>query len=270
MNDPHVVALTYRVECDDGFDYLMAPDREFETGEFVGRASDYFVRFEFRPHIHFSTANDARAFVDPFTLAWQIMTELRHGQGAFRLQYEPSRIEMIDRKPAKQIGVRISTGTGMFAIAGVDPTIKRSFIAYPYPPLKFTLSNELQTAYGIWRAGSYKPHFVTAIGYLVLTLLEDPPLGVQKWDRKKAAKRYEVDLPTLNALGRLTSQKGGPHSRKRQGIANPLSAEEHAWLENVIRLLMHRMGERNHNEAAPLPLITMENIKSLLHELVIP
>jgi hypothetical protein len=91
MNDPHVVALRYRVECDYGLSYNSTDSPPYCTETFVCTIADRLARFEFKPSVHHASESTARAEIDPFVEAWKIRAELNHGQGVFRLGVHSTR-----------------------------------------------------------------------------------------------------------------------------------------------------------------------------------
>jgi hypothetical protein len=258
MNDPHVVALVYRVEHDEHVDYKRATPLEFEAAQFKVRVADGVARFELK--VDCATEEKARALVDPFARAWQIRAEIGLSPSVFRLTFQ--RAEVIDRFP-QQDGVVSAVGRsgGRAEVAGHGQIVLSK---YPEPPCGFDVLPELEVAYEAWRALWPKQHFLPALGYLVLTMLEAgaPPGKGGSQLREQAAKSYDVEYDVLKKLGELTA-KGGPYARKHKGMCQPFSPEEETWLWTVIPVLMRRMGEREHDPIAILPQIAMADLPPL-------
>ena len=84
MNDPHVVALRYRVHHHDRVDYSKAGPLSFDASDFHVDVRDQKVRFELKSH--YATKEDARRTVEPFIQNWEFDSSLRRDPGCFRLE----------------------------------------------------------------------------------------------------------------------------------------------------------------------------------------
>lgn len=85
-------------------------------------------------------------------------------------------------------------------------------------------------------------------------------------NRGAAARQYHIDIDVLNKLGELTSTKGSAaDARKAPGnrTFNPLSPQETAWIEAVVKSLIRRVGEYDYNPNAPLKRISMNDFPSM-------
>ncbi len=96
MNDPHVVALRFRVHHHDRVDYGRAGPLVFEALEFIVEVKDQSARFEFKQH--YASEEDARRVVEPFIQNWEFDSSLRRDPDCFRLEFEGA--EIIDRRPS--------------------------------------------------------------------------------------------------------------------------------------------------------------------------
>jgi hypothetical protein len=152
VNDPHVVALGYRVECDEGFDYHSASQLAFQTDRFICRIDDGRARFEFKPAAHHARVEEAQEEIDRFAEAWKISAEIKHWPGAFRLVYDPSRNEIVDRNPPMAAGYVFTLGRASAVVTGSAMHFKRSFGSYPDPPMNFEVSDDLRKTVEVWRA----------------------------------------------------------------------------------------------------------------------
>jgi hypothetical protein len=259
MNDPHVVALSYRVEHDEHVDYDRAAPLDAETDRFHVHIADGRARFAMK--VHCAIEEEARKIVEPFIRAWEIKADIADHPNVFRLVYD--RPEIVDRSPPAGQVIHLDTGT--IKVSGQDVNVRVSRTNFPDPPHDFKLTYELEVAYEAWRALWPKPDFLAALGYLVLTMIEGPgkPRTRPPARRVTASECYDVDLAVLNELGRLTSEKGGLYARKVEGVSADFSSDEQAWVAEAIRTLMRRLGERAHHRTAALPPITMADLPPL-------
>ncbi len=95
MNDPHVVALIYRIEHDDSVDYSEAPSREHEEVSFHVSVGNKTVCFRFKDH--HATEREARTEIEAYIRCWEFEAALSGRPGQFRLSFE--RAQIVDRNP---------------------------------------------------------------------------------------------------------------------------------------------------------------------------
>src|SRR5438132_1504562 len=92
MNDPHVVALFYKVGHAEHIDYNKAPPLIHAQAEFEVRIErDHAV---VRMREHYATIESGRAVIEPFFRAWELGAALRRGLGELEFKYD--RAEVID------------------------------------------------------------------------------------------------------------------------------------------------------------------------------
>jgi hypothetical protein len=259
MNDPHVVAMIYRVEHDDSVDYEKAARLEGKTDDFKFRVANGRARFELTAHC--ATEEEARQIVDPFVRAWEIRAAVGLSPGVFRLTFE--RAEVVDHSPLRD-GVVCAVGKASVSSTAVGHA-QMVPSKYPDPPTDFSVSDELQVAYEAWRALWPKPNYLAALGNLIMTMLDAkaPPGKGGSQTRRRAEAHYETGSGVLKKLGELTAMAGGYYARKHRGIKHPFSANEHDWLVKAIPALMLRMGEREKNPNGKLPERTVADLLPL-------
>ena len=95
MNDPHVVALFYRIGHGDSVDYSKTPPLFCEERAFRLEVKDKRVRFEFKEH--YATEDEARNAVEDYIGVWEFSACLENGLDSFRLNFE--RVQIEDRNP---------------------------------------------------------------------------------------------------------------------------------------------------------------------------
>ena len=111
MNDPHAVALNYRIEHASWVDWSTAKPLVLHENAFSVRVEDMRVRFLMREH--HATEDDARAAVEDYLRAWELDAALQHGPDAFELRFVRSKIE--DRNPTPG-AVHTQAGSATFTV----------------------------------------------------------------------------------------------------------------------------------------------------------
>ena len=135
MNDPHVVALNYRIDHGDTIDYSRAEPLDREEPGFRLTVEDGKVRFELKEH--YATEEQAREAVAEYIRVWEFDATLEYGSSdSFRLAFDNP--EIVDRKPTPgQIDV-VARGVAGFASLAVS--VQTQPPAYPEPPSDIALN----------------------------------------------------------------------------------------------------------------------------------
>ena len=250
MNDPHVVALLYRVHHHERVDYSRAKALAHETPDFRVEVKDLKARFELKAH--YATRDDARAVVEPFIQNWEFVSSLSRDPGCFHLEFEGAQI--IDRRPTPGV-VHGHAMPARFKFS-VPPAMGKAYAnAFPTPPSGVNSAHRdvlvLFDRYERYKAGK---DLLTSFAYYCCTEIEQSGGG-----RAGAAKRYNVSRKLLERMGRLSSTKGGAEARKAQGAGSPLTGDERRFLERAVVRLIRRVAEY-HASPACLPAITVADI----------
>ena len=95
MNDPHVVALLYKIKPDRSVDYSDAKPYNHEEEAFRVHVEQEQVRFEMKAH--YASVNEAQEAVRNSICAWEFPASLKYGPKVFKLVFRDYKIE--DRKP---------------------------------------------------------------------------------------------------------------------------------------------------------------------------
>ena len=142
MNDPHVVALNYKVRHGPEFDYSGTKSLCAHTGGFDLRLEDENVRFAM--HGHHATEQEARDSIDDYIRAWELDAALEFGPKAFKLEFDWAEIE--DRNPAPDV-VLVRPRPLRVSVALGNPQVIVAPSAYPAPPSKgLTRSPDVESA----------------------------------------------------------------------------------------------------------------------------
>jgi hypothetical protein len=253
MNDPHVVALYYRVEAGPGVSFHDGARLVHSTAQFDLCVKDGRAKFTLKEH--YATEAEAQSLAEPFIRAWVISSGIETRPVDFALSWERS--EIVDRAPTpRKAGdhvlhaatARLSATGGLVAMA-----VTRT--SFPTPPKAFSASPDVEAMY--WQYSGFLQERIplAAMGYFCLDYLDTIAGG-----RSEAVKRYKVSDAVLGKLGNLTSNKGGKDARKGAGATVEFTGSERAWIEQAVKLLIKRVGEEAANPDGPHTLITMAEL----------
>ena len=214
MDDPHVVALNYKVRHGPEFDYSGAKPLSVHTDRFDVQVNDDNVRFLI--HAHHATEQEAREAIDDYIRAWELDAALDYGPSAFRLEFDRAEIE--DRNPAPGVTfvrprpLRIGVALGTPRIVAKPPT-------YPAPPSKgLARSPDVESMYLRYAGYCEDREPLSSMAYFCLTVLE-ASTGQRRGRRKAAATKYCIDEQVLANLGQLCSAKADPAPGRRKAAA---------------------------------------------------
>ena len=252
MNDPHVVALWYRVEHSDSVDYGKAQpfDRD-ETG-FCIKIANKQVCFEFKDH--YASEDAGRKAIEDYIRSWEFDAGLQGGPNYFKLKFVHAQIE--DRNPPPPMpGVVVLRGQPL----RVDVTLSKATLkvlppCYPPPPSGLKIIPDVQTLYDRYMGYLQRREPLTTMAYFCLTILE-----LSK-GRARAAEMYGIELGVLDKIGHLSSEKGGQQARKASGKDNDLTAQDCRFLKEAIKAVIRRAAEKAHDPDGDLPEISLSNL----------
>jgi hypothetical protein len=255
--DYHVVSLTYSVKSGDEVSYDAPPPVEVETEEAHFRLAD--ARLTCAMKVHFSTAAEARSAVEPVLRAWELDADLWRGRGELRFQYEDA--ELVDRTPPVPGTVRgyvlaAEAADVLVAIATASMSVTRR--TYPPPPRNFTITPDVETLWLRYQGYLEGREPLLAMAYFCLTVLDAAAGG-----RHEAATAYNIEYDVLRKLGELTSLRGDSHTARKmpRPAMPPLSGDEDAWIQAVIKQIIWRLGDQR--SPAILPPIAMADLPRL-------
>ena len=264
MNDPHVDALVFRIEHGPALGYSDdAPPIEREEPGFRVILKDGTVRFELDEH--YATQEEALERVGPYVRNWEMDACLSGRPGDFRLEFKEA--EVIDRDPPPPTPGTINLSATF--TAGV-PTIRANLSvvrpSYPPPPAGVTLKaddRDVETMYR--RLSDYYADrkYLPSMAYFCLTVLEDKFTNAK---RRSAAKSFRIDLAVLDAVGELSSTKGGVGSARKAeatGTGTALSRKEERFLEAAVKAIIRRAAEVAQNPGGAFRMITLADLPDL-------
>ena len=256
MNDPHVVALIYRIEHGDSIDYSKAKPLVVEEPGFRLSVEDMRVRFELKKH--YATSEEAQTAVASYIRVWEFDATLKSGNpDSFRLRFEKA--EIVDRNPTPG-AVRLS-GCVMGVGGSLSVKLTVSTPYYPSPPSDLAINPDVETMYGRYMGYRQKREPLPGMAYFCLTVLQASARG-----RKAAARKYGIDVAVLDKIGDLTANRGGAQARKAGGVATELSHQEHRFLDRAVKAIVRRVAERASAPKGALPTILLMDLPSLADE----
>ena len=270
MNDPHVVALVYRVERGEEVDYGNPAPLNLETPEFRLTVEDKEVRFEFEKH--YATVVDARKDIEDYIRKWEFDACLEFDEpDYFRLKFDRSEIE--DRNPPPPtLGTREVSGHMSGGLEGSSSgRVIRVANRYPSPPSNLNFDPHdpnTDTMFQRYMGYFQRREPLPSMAYLCLTVLENSakppcPQPERKTSKKRraAAAKYQIAEDVLNEIGRLSTTKGGQmEGRKEEALTDDLTHEERRFLKHAIKKMIRRMAEKAHCPKKNLPEISLSNL----------
>lgn len=260
MQDPHVVALHYRLETGPQLGLAEAAPLKGQTEAFTFELAEGHLRLELKAH--FSMVEVAQLAVEPFLCSWEIATAFQHGIGAIRFEFE--RAEVLDRDPSPLGDGGSSRGARGGATRGGLRPPQDSPARYPAPPAKFTASPEVIQMWDRYQRYKAGREPLGGMAQFCLTTIGLSAGG--RMARKAAAAQYAIDFEVLRCLARLTSVVGdaqtGRNPFKGGGFRAHAPAEV-AWVEAVVKRLIQRAGEWAADPSTEWPQITMEDFDNL-------
>ena len=259
MNDPHVKALYYRVVVGKDVDYNNAPPLSETTDEFEFSIDGKTAVFEMKQH--YSTADEAKAVVEQYVRAWDILIGLEQDPDDLQLVFDHA--DIIDRSPdtSDKNVVNLQGHVSARVVLSDSFSSHVSRGKYPSFPKNFSASLDAETMYLRYKAYRENRETLAAMAYMCLNLLE-----VGAGGRKEAARQYNIAKAVLDTLGKLTSTKGDPEEARKfpeDGKFDPLRPKEKEWIVSVIKALIRRAGEYAYDPKAKLTQLSMKDFPDL-------
>lgn len=271
MNDPHVVALHYRMCVRDSVTFESPPPLSHEAGPFTLHLKNGQVVVTMREH--FDSEQAAREAVDPFLDTWVLHAALKAHRRDFWFEYEHA--EVIDRAPPPEPPGVVGAGTALMASFGLHATgtVSTTRRSYPAPPKSFARTPLVEALFHLYQSSVNERRFAAAAGYFALTAIKtrvrEPgwPGGVER--SRLTASALGVEHAILQTLHDLTTEKGDiTTGRKVSDKAEldrsrpPHTGPQLNWICEAIRVLALRLGEWEADRSGLSPL-TMAHLPSL-------
>ena len=235
MNDPHVVALHYRIEHGPDIDWSWAAPLDKDEPSFRVQAENGRVRFELKEHYPSEAA--ARSAVEAHYIPnWEFIAGLARGPNAFALRFDRS--EIVDRNPPPgppRLSAHARFG-GFTASANLAPPTPPSFPKPP--PVGIKRSPDVDSMYHRYLGHLEGREPLPGMAYFCFTVLLQMGGGPAN-----AASHFGVSNKVLDRIRTLSAYKGGTGARKEDGRDAPYTPEEERFLKSAIKTLIHRAAE---------------------------
>ena len=247
MNDPHVVALHFKIVHDSGIDYSRAGPSDIQEDSFDIHVEDGGVRFAMKEH--FATEQQARHFVEDYIRSWELDALLRGNPGSFTLEFVRSEVK--DRSPTPGV-----VSLGPVTIRSGVPRVRAQLTVrppgYPQPPVN-PLGRSDQIDAMVWRYVRYRPRGrgLPDLANFCLTVLEGLAGG-----RKGASKRYGIAETVFGRVGELCANKGGEDARKGKGVSHDFTQNERQFLDQAVKEMIRRAAEFEHDPCVSFKQLT--------------
>ena len=257
MNDPHVVALIYRVEHGNSVDYGEAQPLIREEPAFRVEVKDNQARFELKDH--YANEEDARNAIKDYIDDWGFNACLEYSPDYFHLKFDSS--EIVDRNPpppkpgVKNIAVTFRGAPGTWSVA-----LTKVALSYPAPPSGVNFRDpNVQTIHQRYMGYRQGNEPLASMAYFCLSVLEHS-MGPQKKGRRGATHEYKIDFSVLDRIGNLSSEKGGRDARKADGVDKDFTGQESTFLKQAIKRMIRRAAEKAHSPDKVLPQISLSDL----------
>ena len=258
MNDPHVVALIYRVDHGKQYDYSKAKRRHFKAAEFLLEIEDEWVRFKFKTH--YATEDEARNAIDNYISAWEFDACLKGGENYFRLRFDKS--EIVDRSPTPGATVAHATPVRFkFSVISTAEVIV-GVPEYPLPPSDIALNPDVETMYTRYMGYRRGNEPLASMAYFCLTVLEHST-SLEGKGEHAADRKYQIGKSVLKKIRVLSSRKGGQFARKGDAVTNDFTSQERTFLEQAIQRIIRRAAEKAHSPDKVLPKISLSDLPQI-------
>lgn len=253
-----ITELHYRIAQSEFHVYDNAQPLIHQTPDFCVKVDASWVVFYLNNH--YTLLEDARGSVDPFIKSWQIHACLENGIDAFNLVFEHGVVEYNDPVSGDK-----TTATLGSVSCPTRLVVRANHPTYPAPPQNFTTSQLVEVLFQRYKQFEMGQETLPAMAYFCLTAVEFHFLdGATKNKRKKVASELGISEKVLRELGNLTERKGKASEARKSPLPGSAftsySRYEREWIMTVIKLIIHRVGER---ELTGLPLVNAIDMTDL-------
>ena len=282
MNDPHVVALFYKVKHSALIDYREEEPLEHEEKDFTITIANDKACFTMKAH--YATEEEAREAVEEYIQPWEIHAGLRRGPDRFKLVYQRPQIEYQNAEIGHHMvhAGRVSWTFTVPAAAGIVTA------SYPPPPSGMKITPDVRSMYDRLMGHLSDKEPLASMAYFCLTVLEASTgdrckkakdaehkrskgemYGVELASvvcprvvpsrRATAAEMYRIELAVLKKIGHLSSVKGARKASGQETLKDP----EDRFLKEAIKALIHRAAEVAYGPVSRLPEIKLTDLPKL-------
>jgi hypothetical protein len=256
MNDPHVVRLIYKLTTDESVSYNSPSPIVFSDPAFELILENGILIAEMKEH--HTSVGSAMENVRPALRAWEIQTALKCGD---TVRFEFDRSEVIDRNPSPPGSNILHAECGIFTLTGMAARMQVVRRKYPPPPTAFKVTPLVEMLWNRLQQYRNGKDLLATMGYACLSAIQADTLG-----RGKASNQYGIDRDVLDKFGKLTSEVGDELTARKFDSSSSKrthTSREQNWIVEVVKILIGRVAEYEHNPGAPLRQITMADLPKL-------
>ena len=255
MNDPHVVALRYKLCTGQSVIYDSPPAVTHSDPSFDATLVGGILTIELKEH--HATIGSAQTRVCSFLRAWEINSAIDFGRDALRFEFDGA--DVIDRIPPLpgRPAIHSLSGSASLSISGTA-TLQVIRHAYPTPPPNFAASPLVELLWARYEEFEDGKDLLTTMGYACLSAVQSQAGG-----RNKVVTQFNIHIDVLNQLGRLTSDVGDElTARKFDALSTRRSHTEieKTWIVAAIKLLILRVAEHDSDPSAVTAQITLADL----------
>lgn len=251
MNDPHVVALIYHIEHDNSVNYEKTRPLVCDEPAFRLKVKDEKVYFKLKEH--YATESEARKSIDEYIRVWELDAGLKHGYDYFELKFD--RAKIVDRNPTPgEIDLSATITSGIPTFSG---TLTIAPANYPSPPSGLSIDADIQTMYDRYMNRRRGHESLASMAYFCFTTIN----YIAKTQKVPANQYYKISKKVLNRVSQLSSTKGGRlGARKREGVDEDLTEQEHHFLDEAVKKMIYRAAEKANDPTKNLSQITLSDL----------
>lgn len=205
------------------------------------------------------TEIEARSIVDPYLRSWELDHFLMTGRREFWFEFNNSVI--IDKSPTRPGDKVIHAGLGEVILLSDEVSCKLTKKNYPVPNFSLSITPDVETLVNRYEGFTKKKEPLLSMAYFCLTVME-----ASGGNLEAASLKFNIQKDVLKKLGELTSKRGDmTESRKVKGRTSfePLTTKEIDWINAVIRNLIRRKAEYDHDPTGSYSLIDLAALPSL-------
>lgn len=256
LETQRVKSLVYGVTSAEDTIYKEPAPLEVDTEKWKGRLVNGILTCHMK--VHYSSVADARKEVERYLRAWEIDAALTSQRGSIAFVYQNAEVLDLTPRDRGDVVIHPEPREAVASAGTVKAILTRT--SYPPPPKIFTVLPDVESLWHRYEGYLDGKEPLLSMAFFCLTMIEEM---YGQGDREAAAHAMNVDPAILNTLGRLTSTKGDSRTARkapRRGDSQPLSGTECAWIQAVVRMLIHRAGEHAAcNDSSTLPKIGMSD-----------
>ena len=247
---PRVVSLKYHIEPGKGHAYGPGVKLSTKLKDFSAELAQREAIFT--PLIHFASADEAIAVLQPQLDSWEIHAMLTRGVGSLIFRFVDAYIQ--EQPPTPGLCVQLHGVTAKIFGGTVAPLITHSH--FVEPPTSFAVDANVEDLAAIYEGLIRYPRNLLHFAYAMTSRV-----SMAHGTEKAAANALGVDHDVIRQLNSMSAKLGvGAEARKhdRDSLGRAPTQAEREWIEKLLRELLVRAGAIAAG-SAPGGQITLQN-----------